>query len=962
VANYNVDILFNADIRKALKGVDKLQGGVRSVVKEIEKFEQTFKRIAQGSSNRVALAQQRQLAGAINEQNRAIAEQITLASQLGSIYDANARKASEFFRVVRAVADVRQKALPGAGFPGQRALPAAGGTKGEFQRSAQAAAIIDEQNALAAALRRETAARKAAAKASEDLTRETIQIRGLLPPGRSGQSFTRGVDVSGPAVGVGARTGGGSGFQSKVQREVDRQLRVNGQLTKELQETVNSYNKLQTQNDKLVKTTGRLSREINKESQEYASSKPSKRGSGGPGGIGASIGFPLLFGGGAGSIVGGVIGSLTGGFDNAILGSGVGSQVDQFASKLVGLAGALDGTGGSTEALEELLGDLDSETARRIQNLEESGQTALAAEVALQKLSDEIGNDLAKAAVLAGQDLNNLGNQVTKFFTILGVSIASLFQEALYLNTRDPLEGVPEVSPETAAERATSGEAVEVARVQLELAEAKLAKNQESAFAAEQELIDLRKANDLAEITRQIQDDSLDAKIGENKQREIELRARRETADLAERTAAADERSVREAERAAAKAEREARQRERDLQRRENKENQTLKTINSLIISNNEIALRSAQIAHGEEVALEQQAASLFKKFRILKKNVELSTEDARVKDLQLQKLDLQKQLESNQISSRQRSLQVEKAITAEKQKQALAAIGTDVGRQIQDANFRSTGDSAQDAQIALRIDQIRRQEDVTTRLTNAIKEQQITIDNPSTADAAMRAEEQRQNLQDQLDLYNQLLPQLDAAEQSQLRFNQALEAAKPFADAFTSGLLDGMVAVVDGTKTAEQAFADFLRSIADMLFQAAKQMIAQYIAIGIARMFAIPGGTVGDGGMGPLAKTKTNFFGPAMEVFSRGYVGGKALGGSVSGNRPYLVGERGPELFVPGAQGNIVPNSAMGSANVTVNVDASGSSVEGDSEQAGQLGKMLGAAVQAELIKQKRPGGLLAS
>ena len=87
----------------------------------------------------------------------------------------------------------------------------------------------------------------------------------------------------------------------------------------------------------------------------------------------------------------------------------------------------------------------------------------------------------------------------------------------------------------------------------------------------------------------------------------------------------------------------------------------------------------------------------------------------------------------------------------------------------------------------------------------------------------------------------------------------------------------------------------------------------------------------------------------------------GKALGGPVSGNQPYLVGERGPELFVPGAQGNIVPNSAMGSANVTVNVDASGSSVEGDSAQAGQLGKMLGAAVQAELIKQKRPGGLLA-
>ena len=41
------------------------------------------------------------------------------------------------------------------------------------------------------------------------------------------------------------------------------------------------------------------------------------------------------------------------------------------------------------------------------------------------------------------------------------------------------------------------------------------------------------------------------------------------------------------------------------------------------------------------------------------------------------------------------------------------------------------------------------------------------------------------------------------------------------------------------------------------------------------------------------------------------------------------MVGERGPELFVPGAQGNIVPSNAMGGSNIVVNVDASGSSVE---------------------------------
>ena len=88
---------------------------------------------------------------------------------------------------------------------------------------------------------------------------------------------------------------------------------------------------------------------------------------------------------------------------------------------------------------------------------------------------------------------------------------------------------------------------------------------------------------------------------------------------------------------------------------------------------------------------------------------------------------------------------------------------------------------------------------------------------------------------------------------------------------------------------------------------------------------------------------------------------GNRAAGGPVSGGTPYVVGEKGPELFVPGSSGNIVPNHEMGGANIVVNVDASGSSVEGDAGAAQELGDMLAAAIQAELVKEKRPGGLLA-
>jgi hypothetical protein len=51
-----------------------------------------------------------------------------------------------------------------------------------------------------------------------------------------------------------------------------------------------------------------------------------------------------------------------------------------------------------------------------------------------------------------------------------------------------------------------------------------------------------------------------------------------------------------------------------------------------------------------------------------------------------------------------------------------------------------------------------------------------------------------------------------------------------------------------------------------------------------------------------------------------------------------------------------------MGGANVTVNVDASGTQAQGNQPNAKLLGQAIGAAVQAELIKQKRPGGLLAA
>ena len=71
-------------------------------------------------------------------------------------------------------------------------------------------------------------------------------------------------------------------------------------------------------------------------------------------------------------------------------------------------------------------------------------------------------------------------------------------------------------------------------------------------------------------------------------------------------------------------------------------------------------------------------------------------------------------------------------------------------------------------------------------------------------------------------------------------------------------------------------------------------------------------GGTGGGGAIASLIGAVGNIFGAP----------GRATGGPVSGGRPYMVGERGPELFVPAGAGRVEPQMrGRGGVNVTINV-----------------------------------------
>ena len=169
-----------------------------------------------------------------------------------------------------------------------------------------------------------------------------------------------------------------------------------------------------------------------------------------------------------------------------------------------------------------------------------------------------------------------------------------------------------------------------------------------------------------------------------------------------------------------------------------------------------------------------------------------------------------------------------------------------------------------------------------------------------------------------------------DAAEKRRRAEEEAARQLQSIYDQLGATIRDGVVgsiqAAVDGTKSLAEVASNTLRNLANQL-----------LTLGINTA---------------LKSTGAGIFSNLV---------GFANGGRPPVGKPSIVGERGPELFVPRTSGTIVPNHAMGgTTNVVVNVDAKGTAAQGDDAQAGQLGRLIGAAVQAELIKQKRPGGLL--
>lgn len=179
------------------------------------------------------------------------------------------------------------------------------------------------------------------------------------------------------------------------------------------------------------------------------------------------------------------------------------------------------------------------------------------------------------------------------------------------------------------------------------------------------------------------------------------------------------------------------------------------------------------------------------------------------------------------------------------------------------------------------------------------------------------------------------------------------LPAFKTFWQFLTETIIPGIVKtvkpIVEGLGSAWRSIATALKNNEDNLkplfnlFKTVAEFVAKTLAPALGTVLGAALKVVGSlvstliNNFGKLVKAITDVFNKIKDiidlvknnpivqgignVISNIFGGGRATGGSVASNTSYLVGERGPELFVPNSAGRVVPNNSLGGQTININV-----------------------------------------
>ena len=674
-----------------------------------------------------------------------------------------------------------------------------------------------------------------------------------------------------------------------------------------------------------------------------------KKGSGGPGlgeNLALGVGFPLLFGGGAGSVLGSAAGSFVGsGFGGQILGGAIGQSIDQYVQSLGELGAALNPATADTDKLVEALGATGTPFEKLVSDLEDAGRGAEALALASDRMAILVGQDGVNALKEFGADSTELSNEFARAMTVMAAGVAQLINAAgIFKGIADGIErfnlrpqirrtldeGGPDaealqqtlggINPDT-GRREITAETYELQRKLNAAAEEEVKIRERAAAALTEQAIEtesnLAKAQNLLEISR-IAGGLEVEKVYELRLQGIELeRNEAINANLlklydgqitrlqAIRNQIAINANAEAARNNLAKDRQTAIDRINKVGRSGggvDKEAQTQKAIAAQLTKQFELETKLATIGVTKLDKINTELERLDQRRALKVAELELSKEDERIKAIKLENLNKETEILRQQLELQRERAQIEQQMTALKGEQQLAGLQRGLDQELAGLTL-PTGDVFGDQRNQLALEQQQRYANVMADVNDQI-EQQTLLATSSDAAIAEAATKKLSLLERQKTVYENMLPAIAQAEQQQLKFNQTLSLVEGPVNAFVNGLTQGLQGIIDGTMSAEEAFAKMLKGMADALIQTAATMIAQYIAIGIARAFAGMGtGTA----TAPAAPNGTQVFGG--QLINTG-ISAAADGGPAFTNRPMIVGERGPELFIPGANGRIATNT----------------------------------------------------
>jgi phage-related minor tail protein len=141
---------------------------------------------------------------------------------------------------------------------------------------------------------------------------------------------------------------------------------------------------------------------------------------------------------------------------------------------------------------------------------------------------------------------------------------------------------------------------------------------------------------------------------------------------------------------------------------------------------------------------------------------------------------------------------------------------------------------------------------------------------------------------------------------------DQSLSAAADTLANFVSGPVQSATAAID--TAVQRSFTSVENTIARAVLSG-KTSLGQLVAAILADFDRI---ATTQFIVKPIESALTAIAGAILPIG-----GARAAGGPVAAGVPYLVGEQGPELFVPPSSGSIAPNAALRGAQITLNVTA---------------------------------------